>query len=342
VNGDSRRIPQPRTDDGAEMAQALWKHRHEVEVRPDESGQQHAVRIRLSPALDLRVVDSTHLQFSMATRQSWRDGGECSLQYAHFCHVTNEDKARWMAHAWRATQAARMLVALGVDETVGDAPLCRPRTEWEHPVARLLSRLRPRGPATVAEVLEDRLDREVDARLSATTPAMTTEIGSGFRVDAALYEPILAVSHPDHGTMALPGRSGETLHARLDRAREDARRALPAAAGPQSARIARVIDICREAIALDPGMTDGAGTPIRPLLEDHLPRLAARHREAMALCEPAERAAIERELDATLAVVAGAVEEGMATEGRLRRDALRTELGFLSARHDHGLRLDHD
>ena len=326
------RIPQPTTNQGREMAEEVWKRRHTmpVETKADEPGM---ARVTLNPALTLRIVDRTHIQFAMATREEWRAGGECSVQYQHFCHITSDDRARWTVHAWRAAQAARLLRALGEDADAGDAPLAVPTREPQGRIARLAMRLAPARVATTAEILERALDDAVLRRVEALSPSDPAtdrlDIGNGVCIDASTWAPILAVHHADHGTFSLPGRAARAFNARIDTLREAA---MAGMAAPGD-RIDRVMAICREAVALDPDMTDDAGTPIAPLVAVHLPRLAERRREALASSTRGDQADLDREIEETLTLVADAVGRGMATRARTGRDALRTELRFLSARH---------
>jgi len=337
---DPRRIPQPATQDGRDLAEALWKRRHELVVtrKPTDSPDTHYVE--MTPALTMRIIDKTHLQYAMTTRQAWREGGECSVQYGHACHITREDKARWVVHAWRAAQAARMLRVLGVTDEVEDAPLCVPVPVPGNRVVKALAwvidRLKPRRAETMAEALERRLDGEVSRRLSLMQEGLlldVVDIGGGLTVDGTVYEPMLALRHETHGTISLTGTASLVYNERRDEMRRRSALRLSATEVGETGRIGRVIAICREAVAMDPEMTDDAGTPIKPLVDEHLPRLALRLDEATAQAGQADRDAIHDEVSETLQVVTRAIEQGMATRARLSRDALREELRFLAARH---------
>jgi hypothetical protein len=328
---DTRRIPQPQSDHGREIAEALWKRRHEITVRPEFPIHN----VRVSPVLELRISDGTHQQYAMTTRETWRRHGDCSVQYHGQCHVASDDRARWALHTWRAVQSARMLLSIGENPDCGEAPLCIPSPENPPNPVRLLRGLLRRRDATISEILEDRLDAALTDRISRMPSDIIVTgrfgIGAGIHVDVHAFEPVILVSHADHGTIALPGRAAEALNARINAMRADAARDTEAEALGRDRRVERVIAICREAVALDPEMTDALGTPIRPLLEQHLPRLM-RMRAGLEEANAVD-ATIDGETDAVLGQVIKAVEEGMATHARDRRDALRTELRFLAERH---------
>jgi uncharacterized protein YbaA (DUF1428 family) len=112
-------------------------------------------------------------------------------------------------------------------------------------------------------------------------------------------------------------------------------RALPAHLPMPSgnAQAARVLRLCREAVAREPELIDAKGTPIAPLVEQHLPRLMSRHAEAARIAETSELAAIDAELMEGIERVRLAVEEALVVSRVDKREALRTELAFLEYRH---------
>ena len=330
------RIPQPRSDNGREMAEEVWKRRHEmplIEAKIQDSSKDSSVKLAFNSTLQLYISDGTHEQFAMRSRQSYRSSANGNIQYDHYCHSAGDDRCRWVVHAWRAAQAARFLRILNEDEEIYGAPLCVKTPDPDKVIFRLAMKLMPKRAATASEVLEERLDKAIRKRIETMPPLapMTDklDIGNGITLDAATWAPILCVSHQNHGNYSLPGEAAKILNHKINAVRE---RTLATVAGPEE-RIDRVMAICREALSLNPSMTDNMGTPIAPLLEKHLPRLSERRRSVLASTKPEDRVKIEKEIEETLSLVSAAVEEGMASQAQLDRDRLRTELHFLSMRH---------
>jgi len=100
-----------------------------------------------------------------------------------------------------------------------------------------------------------------------------------------------------------------------------------------NAQAARVLRLCREAVAREPDLVDAKGTPIAPLVEQHLPRLMLKHAEAARIAETSELAAIDAEMMEGIERVRLAVEEALVVSRVDKREALRTELAFLEYRH---------
>lgn len=151
--------------------------------------------------------------------------------------------------------------------------------------------------------------------------------------------PTLALLHPTMGVLRVP-------HGPIERALEQRKRMafanalgieheqpvhLPMPRG--NAQAARVLRLCREAIAAEPDLTDAKGTPIAPLVNRHLPELMRRHAEA-AQSAPAEQlAGIDAELMKGIETVRRAVDEALQVSANHKRDALRVQLAFLEMRH---------
>jgi hypothetical protein len=100
-----------------------------------------------------------------------------------------------------------------------------------------------------------------------------------------------------------------------------------------NAQAARVLRLCREAVAREPDLVDAKGTRIAPLVEQHLPRLMQKHAEAARIAEASELAAIDAELMQGIELVRQALEEALTVSRVDKREALRTELAFLEYRH---------
>ena len=100
-----------------------------------------------------------------------------------------------------------------------------------------------------------------------------------------------------------------------------------------SARLTRALDLCHQALLIDPDLADGSGTPLRPLLEQHVPDLLERHRLASATADARNADEIDAELDQGISLVCAAIDEGLARIADDRRHALREQLAFLEMRH---------
>jgi len=100
-----------------------------------------------------------------------------------------------------------------------------------------------------------------------------------------------------------------------------------------NARLTRALRLCHQALGIDPNLTDDAGTPLRPLLEDHVPELMERHRQASMTADARDMEAIDAELDDGIAGICDAIDQGLSRIADDRRHALREQLAFLEMRH---------
>jgi hypothetical protein len=100
-----------------------------------------------------------------------------------------------------------------------------------------------------------------------------------------------------------------------------------------SARLTRALDLCHQALKIDPDLADYAGTPLRPLLEEHVPELLARHRQASTTADARDIEAIDAELEDGIAGICDAIDQGLSRIADDRRHALREQLAFLEMRH---------
>ena len=102
---------------------------------------------------------------------------------------------------------------------------------------------------------------------------------------------------------------------------------------------AKTIEIARRLVKRYPDMTDNIGTPIAPLVNEHLPRLVKRHTEAVEAAiaakktNPKELAAIAKEFEDGIDIIAGAVAEGLQRQQDQTRSDLSVEIAFLRDRH---------
>ena len=338
----SPRHQQPVDDSGRPHAVSIWKRRYEIMARPCHTTEPTYIDIDVTPSMSFHIRDTGDKELALATRKgvmgAYDEDPDSYVSSRISGMILYQSHHAWIVHAWRAAQAARLLKELGLgDDGVDGLDFCRPTYVNQGRLGRIRRTLLPDRRRTIAEVLEERLDHEVARRLELieiTSPRQfVIDIGNGVTIDAGRFEPILGVFHPDHGTLTLPGRAAETLNARMDAMRIHAHRSLVEGPGRESARIGRMLELCREAIAADPDMTDAAGTRLGPLAQDYLPGLEVKHRRAMESSSPDEREAIDREVAEALEGVADALEQGWSMRARRDRDALRVDLGFIRMRH---------
>lgn len=163
---------------------------------------------------------------------------------------------------------------------------------------------------------------------------------------------LLALLHPTMGVLRVP-------YAPVEKAMERRKRMafaealgiaheqpvhLPMPRG--NAQAARVLRLCREAVAAEPELVDAKGTPIAPLVNRHLPELMRRHAEASQSAPADQLAAVDAELMDGIERVRRAVDEALFVSANIKRDALREQLAFLEMRHPDDTQLkpmeDHD
>jgi hypothetical protein len=259
---------------------------------------------------------------------------------------------------WRAIQAWNMAVELGETRDAGSVVRGATRLA-DLPRMAVGLGVRRWGGQNVAEhldrlIAERVLSRQVrrvhdDERLSTRKPLGRSEpvwydVGCG--VEFTLQHSWdfhggswhLLATHPRHGNVLVPcDRTRPALDLVRGDAFQDALAAtaplgLPAAAAG-NARIARIVALCREALAIDPDLCDALGTPIRPLVERHLPDLLARHAEAARIAPAAGLAELDADLDRGVEIVRIAVESALSDVADRRRLDLQEQLRFLESRH---------
>jgi hypothetical protein len=107
-----------------------------------------------------------------------------------------------------------------------------------------------------------------------------------------------------------------------------------------NARLTRALALCHRALEIDPDLTDASGTPLRPLLTKHVPDMLAKHRNAAATAAPEDVDGIDDELEAGVARVCRAIEQGLSLVADKTRDDLRAQILFLENRHPDVLAAD--
>ncbi len=92
-------------------------------------------------------------------------------------------------------------------------------------------------------------------------------------------------------------------------------------------------DFARKAIKMFPRMTDAAGTPLAPLIEEHLPRMQAKRDKALEMACDTDKASLDKIYSDSVEIMQNAFEEGIRLETSQAKDDLLIELGFLKSRH---------
>jgi hypothetical protein len=100
-----------------------------------------------------------------------------------------------------------------------------------------------------------------------------------------------------------------------------------------NARATRLADLARQALREDPSLTDSSGSSIRLLIDEHMPRLLAVHRDGTSTASSSRIAEIDATLDRGLDVIARALGDAIDAMNDRKFDALRTEVRFLESRH---------
>lgn len=149
----------------------------------------------------------------------------------------------------------------------------------------------------------------------------------------------LFVTAPGLGVLSLPTgpfssvmkrRRSNTLHATFGSSTKDIV-SVPVFLG--NARATRLADLARQALREDPALTDSSGSSIRLLIDEHMPRLLAVHRDGASTASSSRIAEIDATLDRGLDVIAGALGDAIDAMNDRKFDALRTEVRFLESRH---------
>lgn len=234
--------------------------------------------------------------------------------------------------AVRDIQTSRLSVLLGVQPG-------HPRSTLSHLIAEAL-------PFECKETEEDErigfddfISREIEyvieERRIAGAELTVTAIRRKYR---EAYLEIL-VEAPGLGVMTLPPepfgaimkrRRSQHLHQAFGAGSPDIM-TLPVFLG--NARATRIAELARQVLLEDPNLLDSSGSPLRRLVEEHMPRLLATHRDNTATARTSDIAEIDGALDRGLDIVARELGEALDRIADRKLDDLRTELRFLESRH---------
>ena len=318
------------------IADALWDHRHTLRIVREEKGDRIWVRVTITDALD--VLFTEYRDGSYLTQLTTTASGHPSTLHRQFS--TDPEGFVLIADAWRAAQASRMLRTMGEPDGIpGDRIEPRSFRPWDVFIDRRNDRL----PAY--DLLMKRLDAAVATILADFPPdqdASHIDVGNGLMA-VRCYDDGLLV-HKDHGatTSYGPGRhfplmadAFALLRRRSVEIAVTAKPAIPAPVLPAlgNARATRMLQLCGEAIARDPMLTDASGALIAPLLTKHVPELVRVHRESSKHALPQELERIDEDFAEGMDIVCGAVEQALKATRDASRDELRTQLAFLRSRH---------
>lgn len=329
------------------LARRIWEER-DVLHWEDRRDQERSPSV---PPTTLKLMDGTTLRISQTP---WRvkvdmAGHRQDLEYY---------PATKVIRAWRAVQALGMLTEMGDIADPERVLLGEPG-----PLRRLALKMGRRLKADPLNVqhrldamLADRVEREVTRRIDATYRTADFD-GNAYDAEVIWHDAgndvmfiprirygldgstrHLSVVHPNWGTVEIPSvRTDRALTDRRDRAHVGAlsNQRVPVLPPPPrgNARIARIARLCRQALALDPDLTDGNGAPIRPLVEKHLPDLMRIHAEAAATAPAETLEDVDMQLERGVETIRRAVEEAVSLLHEKRRQDLATQLRFLEARH---------
>lgn len=102
--------------------------------------------------------------------------------------------------------------------------------------------------------------------------------------------------------------------------------------GTGHARIDRLMAKAREALAIDPDLTDATGARVDAAFNEHLPRLLKAHAETARHARIEDLGETDRQLEIGVEQIRAMLEEGLQSLRHEKADALRTEVGFLKLR----------
>jgi hypothetical protein len=262
------------------------------------------------------------------------------------CGPDENDAAGALFTLWRTMQAEVFEQAIGIARPdVEDTG--RPDVAAQDRVEDFVMDMIVRNGLTTCAVVKDTLMTASQAKRCEEKRVQASAWSSFGVEDIYLREyqdnygddpAVQLISHERYGDFAITHgkiaiRNSRAFEAALGSARELPEH-LPMPRG--NAQAARVLRLCREAVAAEPDLVDASGNRIAPLVEKHLPSLMRRHAEASLNAATKDLAAIDEELTAGIEIVRSAVDEALRVSSVARRDALRTELRFLETRHpDH-------
>jgi len=335
----------------------LWAHRSTIEVAldHDEKMSEMGRHSDYSPEASIKLPGGLTVSVRLATSRSYGSTKVTAPDGQSQDIPTGIEQ--------RITGPWACIVALGIVDTLGLDDLLPADIEDDGttPSKTLIDRLgqaigkyvERRAPAKCAETYMTRhyIDATAHSPAShrdAEYPSRWQSLGQDvlLRIETPYSygkenapDPVAYVSHPVYGTLIM---NGKAIQMGLDRRKSNSLSEalgmalqlpahLPMPRG--NAQAARVLRLCREAVAAEPDLMDRSGTPIRPLVDQHLPELMRRHAAASAIAQDSELAGIDADLMEGIDRVKKAVEEALSCSAVARRQALTSQLRFLELRH---------
>lgn len=311
------------------VAKNIWDHRNTLELKIEHSDvmmqHQHPVEIILPGGMKIAlgynnaIVDTGHGKTSL---DAWDMG-----------------RIRFI---WRAIFLEKLL------RKMGDV---RSQSEIEAAAYKIgqkfLARIGRTPVVDITRAMEEAVDKKISEQIVSGAYGRSDDeenrvwyhIGNEIRlsVDRDKWHEVdlVYIHHPEFGTTITDGKQiRKTLKQREMMATAAALEGRPAPMLPTgNARLSRIAELCQEAVLLDPEMCDANGTPIRPLVDRHLPELASRHALAARSADVKDLASIDTELEEGVEGVRKAVEEALALHADQQRDNLSEQLRFLKSRH---------
>lgn len=307
----------------------MWEQRATLEIKvtqPDEMMQHvHPVQFRLAGGITIQV------ETSMASVDIGHD--KTILEHWDF------GRLRFM---WRTIYLEKILRKLN-DQ--------RDQDEIEKSAYKMSQKIQARlgmkPKVDIDRALRDAVDTKIadQVRVGAYTRRddaknrvwyhVGNDVCFSFGHDKWSEVKLLYIHHPEFGTIFIDG--DRVRKAFKLRQKEAATAALKGQAIPilpsHNPRLLRLAELCQEAVSLHPEICDANGTPIRPLVERHLPELAKRHIMAMQSASSEERLIIDAELERGIEGVGKSVEEALAMNSDKKRQDLGEQIRFLQMRH---------
>lgn len=332
------------------LGDRLWEQRDTAGIVHGPRDEDHAV---MEYRTDIRLAGDISMRIRPGAWDVTADMG------GHERHFTHYD-ATMVIRVWRAIQCLRIAEALGdtqdpattaaTPQSLGEKVLrgmgVRPAIwggrNMDRRLDELLAAIVARG------AYENRKETQTSCTLFGeigTKRATWTQvgndvsfsIGSTFGMDGDRHH--IVVKHTEWGNVQIEGpktrKAMQIARSKAHAGALGAQTAVRTIAFPPTgnARIARIANLCRSAVELEPDLVDEDGSSIRPLVERHLPDLLRRHAETAAVADARDLAGLDEDLERGVEIVRRATENAVALLADRRRDGLLTQLRFLETRH---------
>lgn len=311
------------------VAKNIWAHRNTLEIKIEHSKEmmqhRHPVELILPGGMKIAlgyssaIVDTGH--------------GKTSLD------------------AWDMGRIRNIWTAIFLEKLLGKMGDTRSQSEIEAAAykigQKLLAKMGRTPVVDITRAMEEAIEKKISEQIASGAYGRSDDqenrvwyhIGNDIRLSLGRdkwheYD-LVYIHHPEFGTTIIEGKQiHKTLKRRETMAATAALEGRPTPILPSgNARLSRIAELCQEAVLLDPEMCDANGTPIRPLVDRHLPELAGRHAMAAKSAAVKDLAGIDAELEEGVEGVRKAVEEALALHADRQRDNLSEQLRFLKSRH---------